>query len=169
MITCTRRLQWCMGHRVYQHESKCGHLHGHNYVGFFTAVAPDLDLQGRVIDFSVLKEKIMGWIDTNWDHGMVMWREDPALPLVSQTPDVPGGKQRVYPLPYNPTGENLAKYLGLRICPTLFAGTNVEIVKVVLYETENGIAEWTSDKLSRPCMMIPDCDFHPHDYPGDHA
>ena len=37
------------GHRVYRHESKCAHLHGHNYRIHFT-VTGRLDSLGRVID-----------------------------------------------------------------------------------------------------------------------
>ena len=54
MITCTRRIQFCAGHRVMGHEGKCRNLHGHNYVVFVTAQADELDSVGRVIDFSVL-------------------------------------------------------------------------------------------------------------------
>ena len=144
MLSCTRRLQWCMGHRVHGHENKCGHLHGHNYVGFFTANAGDLDPQGRVIDFAALKQEIGGWIDENWDHGFVLWEKDPAAELVRACPDVPGGRQKTYLTPYNPTGENLARYLGQEILPGLFADTGIEIVRIKLYETENGIADWTA-------------------------
>ncbi len=73
--TCTRRIQFCCGHRVHRHEGKCANLHGHNYVLFVTAQG-SLDSVGRVIDFSVLKERIGGWIDQNWDHGFVLGVED---------------------------------------------------------------------------------------------
>ena len=105
----------------------------------------------------------MGWIDRNWDHGMLLWERDPAIPLVEQTPAVPGGSQRLFKMPYNPTGENIAKYLGEVVCPTLFADSNIAIVKIVIYETENGIAEWASDTLSRPIKMCSHCDYAPSD------
>ena len=38
------------GHRVFQHESKCAHLHGHNYRVHFTCEAEELDNIGRVIE-----------------------------------------------------------------------------------------------------------------------
>ena len=63
MISCTRRIQFCAGHRVLGHENKCANAHGHNYVAYISARSNDLDKVGRVIDFSVLKEKIGGWID----------------------------------------------------------------------------------------------------------
>lgn len=42
-ITCTRRLQFCAGHRVLGHEGKCARPHGHNYTLFVTAKAVKLD------------------------------------------------------------------------------------------------------------------------------
>ena len=69
--TATRRLQFCAGHRVHDHESECRNLHGHNYVVFLTAASTSddpLDKLGRVIDFGVLKEKFGAWIDEWWDH-----------------------------------------------------------------------------------------------------
>jgi len=143
MKRCTRRLQWCMGHRVYGHENKCGHIHGHNYVGFFTAEAPNLDGAGRVIDFAVMKRLIGGWIDDNWDHGMVMFVDDPATDLFRDIPEVPGGMQRLFVMPTNPTAENIAHYLGTVVCPHLFKTMGIVITRIVIEETENGSAEWT--------------------------
>ena len=72
MITCTRRFQFCAGHRVHRHESKCRNLHGHNYVLFVTVTAPELDSLGRVIDFSIIKGLVGDWIDSKWDHGFIL-------------------------------------------------------------------------------------------------
>ena len=52
MHTITRRLEFDAGHRVYQHESKCNHVHGHRYVVEVEATGT-LDGLGRIIDFSV--------------------------------------------------------------------------------------------------------------------
>ena len=144
MKRCTRRLQFCMGHRVHGHENKCGHIHGHNYVAYFTAEAPNLDKQGRVIDFAILKQRIGGWIEEHWDHGMVLQADDPAASMFFDVPDVPGGKQKLFLLDYNPTAENIAHYLGTVVCPALFKTTGIVISRIVIEETENGSAEWTS-------------------------
>lgn len=137
MISCVRRLQFCCGHRVYRHESKCAYLHGHNYVVFIHARANEMDELGRVIDFSVLKERIGGWIDTSWDHGFLLCREDvqgqAALKLM-------GVNQHVY-LMENPTAENMALHLLDKCAEDLMLGTNVEVFKIVLWETENCFAE----------------------------
>jgi len=133
VISCVRRIQFCCGHRVHRHESKCANLHGHNYVAFFHAVAPGLDELGRVIDFSVLKARLGEWIDTKWDHGFVLWNEDaPALGAMTMMP-----AQKLYLMPSNPTAENMALHLLHDIAPVLMEGTGVQVTRVVLWETEN--------------------------------
>ena len=140
-ITCTRRIQFCSGHRVHQHESKCAHLHGHNYVAFITARAPSLDRIGRIVDFSVLKERVGGWIDDNWDHGFILYSHDfeaiEAVASVSQGDT----KQKLYLMDANPTAENMAEHLLRNVCPILFKDTPIEVQHVRLWETENCYAE----------------------------
>lgn len=138
--TCTRRIQFCCGHRVKNHESKCAHLHGHNYVIEIEADADALDSIGRVIDFSVLKAKIGGWIETHWDHGFVLWNnDDEAIGAMREFGLRMGGSfmQKLFLMPYNPTAENMAKFLLEVICPEQLAGTGVRVVSVVVHETEN--------------------------------
>lgn len=86
----------CAGHRVVGHESKCRHLHGHNYVFHFKVQPKEvmveldypegfpghitepgkLDQLGRVIDFSVVKSTLCHWLEDNWDHKFLHWEED---------------------------------------------------------------------------------------------
>jgi len=140
MITCVRRICFDAGHRVFRHEGKCAHIHGHSYKVFFHAAANELDSVGRIIDFSVLKEKLGGWIDDNWDHGFVYNVEDEELAGLydNQLKD-----QKHFELPYNPTAENMARYLLEVVGPEQLKGTGVHLVKVVLWETENCFAEVT--------------------------
>ena len=139
MITCTRRIQFCSGHRVFGHEGKCRHLHGHNYVAFITAEAEELDSVGRVIDFSVLKELVGGWIDRNWDHGCVLWAGDTEALLAVKACQ----PSKIFELPNNPTAENMADFLLLIVCPAVLKETGVVVTKIVLWETENCYAETT--------------------------
>ena len=141
-IQAVRRIQFCSGHRVLGHERKCANNHGHNYLAFFHAEADDLDDVGRVIDFSVLKEKLGGWVDDNWDHGFVYYAEDEELAGLYRA-QLKNHKHFV--LPYNPTAENMARYLLEVVGPEQLKGTGVHLVKVVLWETENCFAEVTLD------------------------
>jgi 6-pyruvoyltetrahydropterin/6-carboxytetrahydropterin synthase len=134
---CIRRVQFCAGHRVWNHESKCAHLHGHNYVAFFHATADALDSLERVIDFSELKSRLGGWIDSHWDHGFILNRDDREA--IDAVRAIPG--QKLYLIKGNPTAENLAHYLLQCVARSQLRGSGVDIVKVVLWETENCYAE----------------------------
>jgi 6-pyruvoyltetrahydropterin/6-carboxytetrahydropterin synthase len=135
--TCTRRLQFAAGHRVLGHENKCANVHGHNYVVEITACADALDGIGRVIDFSVLKERIGGWIEEHWDHGFILYSEDADVVLALM--QVPGTK--TYGMPANPTAENMADFLLRVVGPLVLTGTGVHVTRVVVHETENCWAE----------------------------
>jgi len=136
-IQAIRRIQFAAGHRVLGHEGKCAHLHGHNYVVLFYAQAEALDPVGRVIDFSVLKEKLGGWVDTHWDHGFIYCAQDVQVQEIFQ--HLPDHKHFV--LPVNPTAENLGRYLLEQVGPEQLHSTGVRLVRVVVWETENCCAE----------------------------
>lgn len=133
-----RRIHFCAGHRVYDHESKCAHPHGHNYVAFFYAEKLDtpLDSIGRVMDFSVIKEKIKTWIDKYLDHGFILYKKDYAL-----IKNFTESGYKIYIMDKNPTAENIAKHLIDDILPQLFKNTQIEITKIRLWETENCYVE----------------------------
>jgi 6-pyruvoyltetrahydropterin/6-carboxytetrahydropterin synthase len=115
------------------HENKCARPHGHNYIAFFEAHAPDLDGIGRVIDFSVMKERIGGWIDRQWDHGFIVFRDDKEM--INALLGVSANK--LYMMPTNPTAENMAHHMLDIICPQVLHNTSVKVVNVTIYETEN--------------------------------
>ena len=146
-VAAVRRLQFCAGHRVYKHETKCAHLHGHNYVVFLHAqVLPEarqqrggvgLDALGRVIDFSVLRERFAPWIEANWDHGFILWeKDDEAINALSHLTE-----QKLFLLSANPTAENMAIHLLKTVAPAVLEGSGVALTKVVLWETENCFVE----------------------------
>lgn len=125
------------------HESKCATLHGHNGVIFIHASPIEgLDELGRVIDFSVLKEKIGSWVDEHWDHTMILYKEDvETIALVEKAPQF----KKTFILNKNPTAENLANHLLWDVCPKLLKGSGVIVHKVTFWETENCFAEESLD------------------------
>lgn len=137
-VLCTRKIHFCAGHRVMGHENKCATLHGHNYYAHITAFAPKLDDIGRVIDFSVLKERIGNWIDENWDHTFLVYEKD--VEVANALKKMPGNKPP-FICPFNPTAEEMAKYLLNEVSPKQLEGTDVKVTRVVIYETENCYAE----------------------------
>lgn len=158
--TVIRYHDFCAGHRVVGHESKCRHLHGHNYrVHFYVrvkpqveAVASQLDSVGRVIDFSVVKGKLCNWLENNWDHKFLHWAEDDLVNTIIKAFEcdhIDMGESIVVPgiaavgnaldsfveLPFNPTAENMAQHLLEVVGPAQLADTDVELFKVVIEET----------------------------------
>ncbi len=124
------------GHRVYQHESKCRNLHGHSYVFHLKCSSESLDNLGRVIDFSVIKELLCKWLDDNWDHKMILWDQDPLFTELLKL------DSSVVSIPYNPTAENLARYLVETIGPQLFAHLPIILSEVTLEETSKCSASY---------------------------
>lgn len=128
-IRATRYHDISAGHRVFGHESKCRHLHGHNYRIHFEVRADNLDAVGRVMDFSVIKTRLCMWLEDNWDHKFLLFDEDTAIrELVVFIDDI-------VPLPFNPTAENMAKYLVQVIGPKQLEGTGCTLVKCIVEET----------------------------------
>ena len=129
IVQAHREHRWHMGHRVFNHESKCKYLHGHEYAATFYCEAPKLDNLGRVVDFGVMKQRICNWIDVNWDHRFMVDDTDPIKEhLLKADPEI-------VIVPYNPTAENIALDLLQNICPRLFADTDLLVTKVMVMET----------------------------------
>ena len=146
MFTAERYHDISCGHRVVGHENKCRHLHGHNYRIHFVCRAElgvkSLDHIGRVIDFSVIKEKLCMWVENNWDHKFLAWEHDSVMQEAAQLMDTDSlndtdglfGKSIVWTT-FNPTAENMAEHLVKFIGPQQLAGTGVELVSVTIEET----------------------------------
>ena len=139
-MTIMRRIKFCAGHRLYKHGGKCEFFHGHNYVADFYVTGDTVDSVGRVIDFAQLKTVFKGWIDEHWDHGFVLAEnDDNGIQAIKQVEPC-----KFYVLPYNPTAENMARYLLEKVSPQLIAqcnGYDVQVTKVVIWETEDAFAE----------------------------
>ena len=130
MTTATRYHDFSAGHRVHNHESKCAHLHGHNYRVHFTVSADALDHIGRIMDFGVIKTLLCQWLEDHWDHRFLVWRQDPMVDAL-RTLDPDG----VVAVPFNPTAEAMAEYLVQHIGPSQLKGTGVRLIRVTIEET----------------------------------
>jgi 6-pyruvoyltetrahydropterin/6-carboxytetrahydropterin synthase len=139
-LSLVRQLKFCAGHRLYGHESKCAFFHGHNYrvdievegVAGGTAV----DAVGRIIDFSHIKKRMLGWLDENWDHGFLIFEDDAnalaAIRLVQPT--------KYFVMPYNPTAENMARYLLEVVAPSVLGDLGIVARRVTVWETDESCA-----------------------------
>ena len=139
-VEITRRIEFDAGHRVFGHESKCANIHGHRYAALIScAPIGGLDTVGRVIDYSVVKELVGGWIDENLDHGMLLFEDDP---LVEYWVGGFGSENhKHFIMDVNPTAENIAKLI-FKEASDLLCAYDISVTKVVVYETPNCSAEY---------------------------
>jgi 6-pyruvoyltetrahydropterin/6-carboxytetrahydropterin synthase len=89
------------------------------------------------LDFADLKARTKGWIDENWDHSFLVYEQDQnaILALEAVRP------MRLFKMPYNPTAENMAKFLLEEVCPTILADTGARATAVRIWETDESYAE----------------------------
>ena len=128
-VEATREHEICCGHRVVGHNGKCRNLHGHNYKIKFICEG-EINSLGMVIDFSDIKAKLCNWLEENWDHKFLIWRDDPWLFKLKKL-----NSEGICVLDYNPTAENLAKHLVKVIGPKQLEGTGIILKECTIYET----------------------------------
>jgi|SRR5579872_525263 len=139
MFRVTQQIDFCYGHRLLNYDGKCKYLHGHNGRAVISLEGEKLDARGMLVDFTDIKRSIRGWIDDALDHRMIMHRDDPLLPLLTEH------QQPVYAIPDNPTAENIA-----RLIFEYARGQGFPVVEVVMWETRNSRAEYREPLASRP-------------------
>lgn len=110
MYYTTKRMEIAGSHSLkLSYESKCEKLHGHNWIVTIYCRARKLNKDGMVVDFKHLKNKIHGYLD----HGNFNEL-----------------------LPFNPTAENLAKWIVDQI---------PECYKATVQESEGNVAIYCED------------------------
>ncbi len=143
-ITATRYHDFCAGHRVHGQGGKCENLHGHNYRVHFTLESNDeagTDQVGRVLDFSVIKSVLCEWLEEQWDHKMIIWKDDP---MASYVYDIDKSAVMV---PFNPTAENMACFLVEQVAPWLFQEAKIDctLISCTIDETRKCSATYSKE------------------------
>ena len=103
MFSVTKRIDFCYGHRLVNHDGVCRHLHGHNASVEITIEAERLDDRNMVVDFADVKRLVKAWIDRELDHKMILRHDDPYVDVLRDL------GEPVYTLDSNPTAERLAQ------------------------------------------------------------
>ena len=139
-LSLVRSLRFCAGHRLLGHEGRCAFLHGHNYRVEVEVEArgggSEVDAVGRVVDFSLIKRRLLGWLDEHWDHTFILWDEDTtALAAVKQADPT-----KYFLLPWNPTAEHMARYLLEVVAPHVLEDLGVVARRVAVWETDESCA-----------------------------
>lgn len=137
----TKEIEIDLGHRVTNHKSKCASLHGHRYkieVGVDDKVISTKGSsdEGMVIDFGDLKQIMMMTLDKNFDHGFILWEEDPMVAKIKEDT-----KTKLTVVSFIPTAENLAEYWGKMMTIELQRkGISLSYLRV--WETPTSTATW---------------------------
>ena len=106
-MKCTQILGFDSAHRIIGHSGNCKMLHGHRYTLEATFESDELNNLGMVIDFSIIKQKLTKWLNTNWDHNAILSIIDKDLG--DKISKITG--QTIFYLKVNPTAENMAYFL----------------------------------------------------------
>ncbi len=134
-LVITRTFDIDAGHRLLKHESKCQHLHGHRYSVEVSVSAAILDEVGRIIDFSVIKDKFGAWLNEVYDHGFIVQQGDPLIGWLQHH----GQKHHVMLHP--PSIENLVADW-FRGAVEVLSPYGIEVVHVRGYETASCWADF---------------------------
>lgn len=138
MITAERYHDISCGHRVVGHEGKCRFLHGHNYRIHFTISSDALDDIGRVVDFSVIKSQLCQWLEDHFDHKFLIWEEDDLLEQLQAL-----SPESLVIVPFNPTAENIARYLVETVGPQQLKDYPVKLIACRVEETAKCSASYS--------------------------
>lgn len=110
MFTVSKKMEIAAAHRLnLSHESPCSHWHGHNWIVTVYCKSEKLNENGMVCDFKHIKEKIHGQLD----HKML---------------------NEV--LHFNPTAENIAKWIVEQIPNCYKAEVRESEGNVAIYEID---------------------------------
>jgi 6-pyruvoyltetrahydropterin/6-carboxytetrahydropterin synthase len=130
----TKRIDFCYGHRLVDHDGKCRHPHGHNAVVEIEVRSDTLDSRNMVRDFSEIKGAVKDWIDTELDHRMLLRHDDPLVAALQQL------GEPVYVLDSNPTVERIARLIFDHV-----AAQGFPVVQVRVWETPTSFAEYRTE------------------------
>ena len=135
MYCVTKRLDFCYGHRLLNHEGVCRHLHGHNAMVEIDITAETLDARDMVVDFADIKRAVKTWIDRELDHKMILRHDDPMVDVLRAQ------GEPVYTIDSNPTAERLARLIFDKA-----SGLGFSVSVVRLWETPGSCASYTPPK-----------------------
>lgn len=122
MYEVTVRKSFSAAHKL-NIGGKCEELHGHNFTVDVTIASDDLNKEGLVVDFRILK----GWTDEildEFDHKFLN-----EIPFFKGT---------------NPTSENIARFIFDRIAKKATA-EKLRISQVTVWESNNACATYRGE------------------------
>ena len=142
MYRIEKKFSFAGGHRLSKHKGLCKNIHGHNYIVYVGIKSETLNSDDMVIDFSDLKA-IAGNYLSQYDHCLIVNKKDRKWmePLVKKM----GWKAMIMDHEdRDPTAEVMSEVF-YNYLKSLFAGHDVEVDYVTVYENENSKATYSED------------------------
>lgn len=141
-IRITKEFHFEMSHCLNNYNGACRNIHGHSYKLFVTLRGeqnPDATSSsyGMVMDFTDLKKIVKNEILDAFDHSFVIEQNSPYIDKVRDL------DTKMEIVDFQPTCENLVIFIKEKIEKHL--PENVELYKIVLFETASSQAEWNKD------------------------
>ena len=138
-IRITKEFHFEMSHCLNNYNGACRNIHGHSYKLFVTLIGEqnkdsNSSSYGMVMDFTDLKKIVKREILDIFDHSFVI---EKSSPFIDKVKDLDSNVQIVN---FQPTCENLVVFFKKKI--EEFLPNNVELCKIVLFETATSSAEW---------------------------
>jgi len=145
----TKEIEIDMAHRLPFHKSKCRNLHWHRYKIEATVEWEVSDVKfssdfGMIIDYWDLKQVLLKYIDTPFDHWAVFYKDDvykekllEMIELWDQNPD------KIHFVDFMPTAENLCKYWFEIIEQPLIKDFWITLKQLKVWETPTSTAIYT--------------------------
>ena len=144
----TKQVDWEMGHRLLNHNSKCCNPHGHHYRlelslrGEINSAEGESS-EGMVIDFGDIKTILVKQILDIIDHAFMIWDKDEVLmKFYKENPDL---KHVI--VPFNTTAENMVIWIYDQLNPDIEKISKYTKIKSVkLWETPTAYAEYSPNE-----------------------
>ena len=141
VIRVTREFTFEMAHVLRNYDGPCRNVHGHSYRLFVTLCGtpmkdPSHPKNGMVIDFTELKNIVLGNIVNKFDHSVVVSNDFDTEK--KEMMEKSFGNMVI--TGYQPTCENLVADFALLLKDKLPSGVRLHSLK--LYETAKSYAEW---------------------------
>jgi 6-pyruvoyltetrahydropterin/6-carboxytetrahydropterin synthase len=140
-IRVTREFTFEMAHVLANYDGPCRNVHGHSYRLFVTLTGTPINdsdnpKNGMVIDFTELKNIVLGKIVNQFDHSVVVSKDFDRgkMEMMINT----FGNTVV--VDYQPTCENLVADFAERLKNEIPAGVHLHSLR--LFETAKSYAEW---------------------------
>lgn len=133
-----------MGHRLsLQPDSKCFHLHGHSW-WVELEIAGDVDNKGMILNFADVKGPWREYLDTKFDHHMVLNNTDPLAELLYDVSNDHNLMRQwgIQLLTVDPTVENMARIWGEHAREMFSVSTMNRYFRVKVQEAATNMATW---------------------------